>query len=101
VADFLCFITASKIKKKVLGFEFKKNIKSVFETKRENEKITVIDARETAPLNSTPHMFNSLSDKTKGGLSVAVPGEIKGYWQAHQMFGKLKWSKLFQPAIEM
>jgi gamma-glutamyltranspeptidase / glutathione hydrolase / leukotriene-C4 hydrolase len=76
-------------------------IKSFLFLNRENEKITVIDARETAPLNSTANMFNNLSDKTKGGLSVAVPGEIKGYWQAHQMFGKLKWSKLFQPAIEM
>lgn len=39
--------------------------------------------------------------KTKGGLAIAVPGEIKGYWKAHQMFGNLKWSSLFQPAIEM
>jgi gamma-glutamyltranspeptidase/glutathione hydrolase/leukotriene-C4 hydrolase len=67
---------------------------------RKNEKMTVIDARETAPQNSDMNMFKS-SSKTKGGLSIAVPGEIKGYWQAHQMFGKLKWSELFQPAIEM
>ncbi len=60
----------------------------------------MIDARETAPLNSTPDMFRHCS-KTKGGQSIAVPGEIKGYWQAHKMFGKMKWSKLFQPAIEM
>lgn len=45
-------------------------------------------------------MFNQHS-ATKGALSIAVPGEIKGYWKAHEMFGKLKWSKLFQPAIEM
>ena len=67
---------------------------------RQNEKFTVIDARETAPLNSTLDMFNH-SNVINGGLSIAVPGEIKGYWKAHQLFGNLKWQKLFQPAIEM
>jgi gamma-glutamyltranspeptidase/glutathione hydrolase/leukotriene-C4 hydrolase len=67
---------------------------------RKEEKMTVIDARETAPMRASVDMFRN-SSKTKGGLSIAVPGEIKGYWLAHQMFGKMKWSKLFQPAIEM
>jgi len=30
-----------------------------------------------------------------------VPGEVSGMWEAHQRFGKLKWSRLFEPAIEM
>lgn len=51
-------------------------------------------------MNSNQDMFKNCS-KTKGGLAIAVPGEIKGYWKAHQKFGKLKWSKLFQPAIDM
>jgi gamma-glutamyltranspeptidase len=46
-------------------------------------------------------MFNDLQDKIEGGLSIGVPGEIKGYWKAHQMFGKLKWSELFEPVIEL
>lgn len=69
---------------------------------RKDEKITVIDARETAPAASASGMYRTnLNAKTKGGLSIGVPGEIKGYWLAHKMFGNLKWSKLFQPAIEM
>lgn len=39
--------------------------------------MTVIDSRETAPALSSPDMFKANS-KTKGGLSIAVPGEIKG-----------------------
>lgn len=67
---------------------------------RKDEKITVIDARETAPALSTVDMFKNHS-KTSGGITIATPGEISGYWKAHQMFGNLKWSTLFQPAIEL
>lgn len=36
-----------------------------------------------------------------GGLAVAVPGELAGYWAAHQKYGKLPWSRLVLPTAEM
>lgn len=34
-------------------------------------------------------------------MAIAIPGEIAGYWKAHQHYGKLPWSALFKPAIDM
>lgn len=32
---------------------------------------------------------------------IAVPGEVKGLYAAHQKYGKLKWKDLIQPTIDL
>ncbi|KAF5306948.1 hypothetical protein FQA39_LY00178 [Lamprigera yunnana] len=61
-----------------------------------------LDARETAPSAATEDMYHgNASVASKGGLSIAVPGELRGYWYAHQKYGRLPWRDLVQPTIDL
>ncbi|KAF9373642.1 hypothetical protein CPB97_000409 [Podila verticillata] len=67
-----------------------------------NGTVEVIDFRETAPAGASPSMFvkNPMLAQ-KGGLSVGVPGEIRGLALAHTRYGKLPWERLFAPSVRM
>lgn len=67
-----------------------------------------IDGRETAPASATPTLFlksdgkpMSFRDAVPGGRSVGIPGNVALMAKAHQKWGKLKWAKLFDPAIRL
>lgn len=69
---------------------------------KEKNLVECLNARETAPLAATQDMYVGKQNASReGGLSVAVPGVIKGFWELHQKYGKLPWKDLFQPTIEL
>lgn len=63
-----------------------------------------IDFREVFPAAATEGMYTNNPVKNAslyGGLAVGVPGEPKAWWDLHQKYGKLEWSKVFEPAITL
>ena len=68
------------------------------------DKITeVIDCREVAPGAATQDMYLSKPDRAAsvGGLSIAVPGELRGLELAHARHGKLSWEDVLAPSIDL
>lgn len=63
-------------------------------------KVETLIARDAAPLAATENMFANVSE-VAGGKAIAVPGELSGYWELHQKYGKLPWARLFDPVIEL
>ncbi|CAN0901414.1 Glutathione hydrolase 3 [Linum grandiflorum] len=67
-----------------------------------NSKVQAFDMRETAPSAATKNMYaNDIDAKYLGPLSMGVPGEIAGLYQAWLQYGRLPWNTLFQPAIKL
>ncbi|XP_075881736.1 gamma-glutamyltransferase 5a isoform X2 [Nelusetta ayraudi] len=66
--------------------------------------VKVINARETTPLNFKPNLLDECPKSFRrmaGTKWIAVPGEIRGYEEAHRRYGKLPWASLFQPTIQL
>ncbi|GAA4466161.1 gamma-glutamyltransferase [Nibrella saemangeumensis] len=66
-----------------------------------------LDFREKAPAKAHKDMYldaagNVVPDlSTLGHLAVGVPGSVDGMVEAHRRFGKLPWTQLLQPAIDL
>ena len=66
--------------------------------------VEVLNARETAPAFSRPDMYSANSSlSSSGALSVAVPGEVAGYWAARRRYGnsEVSWRRVLQPSIDL
>ena len=67
-----------------------------------NGTYEAIDFRETAPQAAFEGMFNDDADASvRGGLASGIPGELRGLEYLHKNYGKLPWSTVLQPAIEV
>ncbi|WP_298445654.1 gamma-glutamyltransferase [uncultured Ferrimonas sp.] len=71
------------------------------------QQLVSLDGRETAPMAAQPDLFMRgdkpmrFADAVVGGHSVGVPGVVAGMYAAHQRYGKLPWSTLFDDAIAL
>ncbi|KAJ8346647.1 hypothetical protein SKAU_G00280480 [Synaphobranchus kaupii] len=77
---------------------------AIFTILEKSGKVKVINSRETVPKTFKPDLLKECPEKFKlitGSQWIAVPGEIRGYEQAHRLYGNLPWAELFQPAIKL
>ncbi|XP_072029271.1 glutathione hydrolase 1 proenzyme-like [Amphiura filiformis] len=69
---------------------------------RVSGNVSVVDAREKAPMAAYRDMFkDNPAEAKKGGLAIAVPGEVKGFYELWKLHGRLEWSSLFEPSIQL
>ncbi|XP_071855674.1 scoloptoxin SSD14 isoform X1 [Bombus fervidus] len=68
-----------------------------------SKRAYTLTARDRAPLAANATMYEGKPKEATfySPLAIAVPGELAGYWEAHQRFGKLPWVDLFRPSIEL
>lgn len=71
-----------------------------------SQKTVAIEYYGQAPMGVTPDFLlgpdNRVSqDKVQSFKGVTVPGTVAGLYEAHKRFGKLRWAKVIQPAIDL
>src|SRR3990170_8070772 len=69
--------------------------------------LTSYDGRETAPMAAGGDWFYKdgkplpVAEAVPGGRSVGVPGNVRMMALAHAAHGRLRWARLFDPAIRL
>lgn len=60
-----------------------------------------IDTRETAPAAATRTMFEGVSNSSRKGVAVGVPGMVRGTAEIVAQHGRLPLRRVLQPAIQL
>ena len=58
----------------------------------------VINFQNPAPSSASA---SSIGDAVTGPSTAGIPSVLSGLWLSHKQFGKLDWSSLIQPSIEL
>src|ERR1700761_4808233 len=77
-------------------------------------RVVCVDHSPRAPGRATATMFDCVASgaghdwpavrddrNAVGALAPAVPGAVAGLWDVHRLGGRLPWSELLDPAIEL
>ncbi len=68
----------------------------------ESRQVLAVEYRERAPMKATVEFCSrSLSYGSRGPVSVAVPGTVRGLALAHRRYGTRPWSELVDPAVQL
>uniref|UniRef100_A0A3B4CQE1 Gamma-glutamyltransferase 5a n=1 Tax=Pygocentrus nattereri TaxID=42514 RepID=A0A3B4CQE1_PYGNA len=74
---------------------------SIFTIMSQNGTVKIINSRETVPKTFRPNLSSDCTCSQTGINWMGVPGEIRGYERVHRLYGRLPWSRLFQPTIRL
>ncbi|AZN36016.1 gamma-glutamyltransferase [Iodobacter ciconiae] len=72
-----------------------------------DKKIISIDSRETAPAYFNPQIYQKegkdmeWNDVVPSGISVGVPGTVRGWHEALTRYGSMNMAQVLQPAIQI
>ena len=66
-------------------------------------QVDVLDYREAAPGATSPDFYKTKPKRASidGAYAIGVPGVTAGLYALHKKHGRLKWKKLFKPALRI
>jgi gamma-glutamyltranspeptidase/glutathione hydrolase len=67
---------------------------------KDRDELKVVNATGAAPLAATLDRYPK-GIPIKGVMSILTPGLLQGWYETHKRYGKLEWSEVLEPAIDL